>query len=863
MRAAVAGMVILGVIVPAMSAVCSGDDVATYLEQHGLREVLALHLEEQLERAQGEDKAAIAMQLAELYAELLEATSDVALRIDLETRSRELMKIAPQESTDALQFALLRGSYTAAERIAESRRLYLAEDAEVAQALEIFDDLIPRLTQLASSIDQKLDIAERRLGRARGEAAGRLLDERQQLRQLSTRTRFLAGWSCYYRAWLRKDPILARQAEVFFGSVLDREEPVQSISDVSRDILGGEASARTVLGMALSRSIINGADESLRWLDLLTADDVFHGVREQVPAWQMAVRLDHRQYARVMRELTVLDELDENATLPAAWFRLAAAAGLANADTDPNARSLAVYAIAQLAAQGKLEEVLDLAQRFGTSAMGEGGFAIRYVAGARLYQEARTLHGDDEPTSNADVIELYESAAANLAAAVTESDADAFPAAAAGARLLRAWCFYFQGKLLDARTAFAEASLALAGDEAPEALWMAIVSLDRLTRAQPTPSLETDLIELSREFLTRYPASPRAPQLILRVASETPSLEQVEKLLSIAPNSGTYDAARQRAAGMLYELFRTSTGDDRIGLGQRYLTIAVPLFAAVDDDMIAIDADARTIFVVRGRRILDVALATGIDRGQLATETLDRFEQLRVAGVIATDEYAAELHYRGFQVAALNGDWTTAANAADALWENASDSEWAATATRRMLFESVRNPAEPGKERLRLERIVHFGGRTIISLEALGASAADQQMLATYIAVADAARALYDQYQEKPQGERALYIYRERLLAGYPDNIDFLSAVGLLGPDFDDAQSAINAWRKLVNGQPVESEGWFEAKYRLIALLNATEPAHAREVFDQFRALYPDLGPAPWSEKFTELERTLQKKGEQ
>jgi hypothetical protein len=52
-------------------------------------------------------------------------------------------------------------------------------------------------------------------------------------------------------------------------------------------------------------------------------------------------------------------------------------------------------------------------------------------------------------------------------------------------------------------------------------------------------------------------------------------------------------------------------------------------------------------------------------------------------------------------------------------------------------------------------------------------------------------------------------------------------------------------------------EGWYEARYESIRLLAEKDPAAAREVMEQHKALEPAMGPGTWGEKFRELDAKL------
>ena len=69
---------------------------------------------------------------------------------------------------------------------------------------------------------------------------------------------------------------------------------------------------------------------------------------------------------------------------------------------------------------------------------------------------------------------------------------------------------------------------------------------------------------------------------------------------------------------------------------------------------------------------------------------------------------------------------------------------------------------------------------------------------------------------------------------------------------------AIEYWRKLVGGLKKETDGWFEAKYRLIDCLRLDGRAdYAKEVLDYFIEQCPPDKLGPWAKKFSDLQRKL------
>jgi tetratricopeptide (TPR) repeat protein len=835
------------------------DDVARYLEERGLTQLLVLHLEESLRSAAEEERPALAARLAELYAELLETTTDVSLRVDLESRSRELLALVPEESADELRLALLQGSYSSAERTAEDHRLRLGDEEGIARAQAILVEVIPQFAAVRDSIQSRIEVAERRRGRARGAETARLNEEVEKLSDLRAKAAFLLAWAQYYRAWLAGNADEARVAEGFFADVIDPEVRRLTPEEVSRDLLATEAFARAVLGMGLTKSITSGADVALRWIDLLNQEETAESVRAQAPAWRIAVMLEHGDF-RAARNILDAAARDGADGPPLAWVRLAAAHALEQASANSEAADLARSLIAQLAARGELQQVLDLAQRYGVEWMGERGFASLYVRGVQTYQLARDGHGSEDPTTDSELQGLYQQAAALFNDATGQPDAAQFSEAAAGARSLIGWCHYFSGRFFDAQRAFEESADELPPGEAEEALWMAIVSLDRVVNQASSDEQRAQLNGLIRAFLERYPSSEHAPRLVLRQSEEgaAPSLELVQELLNVPANSENHAVAQRRAADMLYDLFRAAAGDRRVEIGERFLNVELTRWLGDDETALAAGEDAaREAHLIRARRILEVALYPDIARAGAAEQTLARLDTLEDSNVLDLAGVIDELDFRRFQIHMLEGDRPGAEAMSDALWERQAGSPWAAAAAHALFkqaAETWRGARDPAPDVV--ERVVRFGGRALSDLEDSGRSLNEPAVLTAFATVAEAATWLWENESDREQGERAFVLY-DHLLSAHPNNATFLRAIGLLAPEFGEPQQALAAWRKLVAGTPAGSEQWLEAKYHLIAMLAETDPAHARSVMDQHKALYPDYGPPPWAARMRALDSSI------
>lgn len=845
----------------------SADDVAQWLRRQGLNRLLAVHLENEMASAEGETRDRLAAELAQLYATLLESATDPAQRVELEVRARQLLEAMPDGAADELQLSLQRGLYRAAERIAEDYRLRLVDEEEAARALRIFEESATKLSDLRARLLRVQQALERRVERSgAGDAVIYGNELRNVERSLQSAT-FLLAWSHYYRAWLSGVATPAGEAEQLFAWLLDPREPVFDADRVPKDLLETDAFARTVLGMALTKSILFPLSVGNRWLQVLEAPGVVPSVRDQLPAWRMVIALDKNDFRMARDVLSEVIAARPN-DAPLAWIRLAAVHGLEESTRSIEAQQTATFALAQLAARAELAQVLDLAQRFGAEAIGQEGFAANYVRGVIAYQQAREAHGEsEEPAADDATRRFYAEAAEAFRDALVAPDTSRYDTAAAGCRRLIGFCFFFRGEYIEAKDAFLSAIGSLPAGEAPEALWMAIVSLDKLVRAGSSAA-EAELEVLLDRFLETYPSSDYASRLILRRAEglRAASREQVDELLAIPDNSEVYSAAQARAAQMLYELFRQDT-ENRLDHGRRYVDVAVRLLLTDEADNMFSAPVQRQTKMIRARRVLEVALYEGVDRFEAAAQAFVVLDEIRRSGSIDFSEFADEIDYRRAIYALRTQQPQDAVRIADALWERNTESTWSRAAVRAVFrdaydrYTESRSTNAPFDDRPAIARLVSFGQRALSEFERSEAALDDARTFSYFAAVADASFQLWQTGRSREVALDALDLY-ELLLKVRPSSAEFLRRFALLAVVDGRTEDALASWRRLVNGLEIGTDGWYEAKFHQIALLKDMDPARARAVMDQHKSLRPEYGPEPWRTRLRELDQTIVSTGD-
>jgi hypothetical protein len=834
------------------------DDVASYLDRLGLFELLARHLEHRLVESPEAEHEEIVGQLADVYARLLEQPLDSGRQADLEARCRQLLAAAPLEQTDELRLALLRASYRAAETAAEKHRLRLIPVEEATALRETFGELTKQLGEVREQFDRKVDDATRRLNRSGGSESVLLAEQLERLERLRDQCTFLNAWSLYYWAWLGDHREGAKLAEPLFARLLRAETDSPLPGEISVDLRELEVVARSILGMALAKSISASAPTALEWLELLEAEGAYPPLQQELPAWRLAILVQHQQFGQVRELWNALHERDDPIPLP--WIRIVAVAALEATDRKRDADELARLAMTELATRGELDQVLDLGNRYGLDALGEAGFAGQYVRAVQQYHHAREEHGDERPTTSAELISAYAAVVTRLRNAIGQPDAALYEGAATNARLLVAWCLYFQGKFLEARIAFEESLSNLPQDEAAEALWMAIVSLDRVVQADRKVAAAEDLNRLIDRFLSEFPSHEHAPALRLRRAasSEEPSREAVAELLEIPPNSEVYVTSRLQAASMLYRLFREAPAAQQAELGNQYLTVAVPLLASHTETLSPTGPMTVPLFVVHCRYILDAALRPDVQRIVAAHQALGWLDALKDNPEVNWPTLKPEIEFRRVQERMFSDDEAAAERIADELHAAHPDSAWSRQAQRVMFkaaYDRWRAAPESSVDVKLLDRVVHFGSRIIEEAsESETPSARDRMSYMLAVAEAQMQRWRASGSMDRAADAKRLF---ESLLAQQPRDAGLLRAVAELSQALDQLDRAADCWRMLAAGADPMSELFYEAKFNLIQVLSKTDPSRAREVMAQHRQLYPDYGPDPWGPRLRALDDRL------
>lgn len=882
-----------------------------YLEQHGLKALLAEHLGGRINEVSGDERERITQKLSGLYVELISSAATPEQRSAWEARARELIKRGGDAQTVQLRLDLSRSLYAAAEDAAERWRLRLIEPAERDAAERDLRTLKLDFDQLAADLNRRVEAMERG-------AMSRDQDLAEVRRQRAV-ANYYAGWTGYYLAFISGDHAPASESLKALGWVLGRVGGAPATIDkLPLPRLKNEDVCRAAIAAALCHSLAGNDAEALRWLDKLAqSNDVPASIKPLLFTRRMQVLAQARRLDDLEAEVRAFrrpappgapsaGEPQQRLDTLAARL-LAVLAFEAGEQGGAAAQRLGQVAYEDLMAGGQLAHVLDLSTRYGTEPLGQRGFIAHYVRGATAYARARQAHeaeasastgpkvSADDPATDPATINRYREAASMLGDAGKQDDVGKYNADLMRAMMLRGRALYYAGDLEPASEAFAQAAAQAqalgpgSASDAQEALWLAVVSMDALIGKDPaargTARMDR-LDELSTLFVRLYPQSPRAAQLLInqRTGSRVKDEEAVKTLLSVAKDAPIYEASRRAAARVLYRLYRGAPGDERSFAAARFVAVAEEVLGADRRAAAAAkDADAKeagTRVVTTARQLLDALLSSGSPDVQRAQAVLEVVESVAALNALDLSPFAEELQFRRFQVLLARGDIAGAERLADQMAGAGApiagesggpgapaprpQSRFAASAQRALYLRAVTQRksliastgATDEAREAAARDVLKYGVRVVeqfgSSVEALRDSAA----AGVYAEVADAAGYLAEERGDS--AARDLAIRLDRLaLAATPGQVGPLRRLGVLSEQAGDLALAEECWRTLASGLTEGSPDWFGARFNLIRLIMRHDEAQARTLMQQLATLYPDLGPAPWNSRLRSLAESL------
>lgn len=848
--------------------------VESYLADRGLEDVLIAHLRNRLRASTGPERASIAERLGSLYVARLGTAADATARQKLEEESRELLRQVPEAETFELRVDLAKATYLKAAELVERDALKMASPADRQEAERVLRAVAPTFQEIGAKVHQRVESLERQESLDRGGAEVR--EQLARARRVRSLAMYFSGWSECYLAMLTGDKQRAAKAMQDFGWLLNSAGGrIAAVERVPKGMLRYQHVARAAMGCAVASSLRGNDIEALRWLDAIEQGEE---VPEELLPQLFTRRLGVLAAAKRWPDADVLVRNHRRSAggkeTPLRWeeARLLGVLVL-EAKADPSitgrnaeiVESLIQTSWGDLVARGEVGHVLDLTRIYGTAPSGQEGFIVRYVRGLQAFERAVAAHRatgekETEPTRNEQVRQAYVEAARTLGLSPVAPDASRFPAERARAWMQKALALFRAGEFESASADFQKAGEAASAPEMKEeALWSAIVSLDRAIAAGKGSKRE-ERDRLAVLYLRAHPGTENAARLLIRRPDGglLDREQAVQVLLSVSADSPLYQTSRQQASNMLFEAFRRSPRAQKDAAASRFVQVADEVAQA--DQQLAFDqegpdaAKAADRAVHRLRQVLEAVLsmaAPDLDRAESALARIELIfgQQSRDSGLLRP-----ELNFRRLQIAWARGDLVTADRLMDEL--NEGGGEFARAAVREVYQRAVRSWTASPREAALARAVIKVGERLVAQMSESSEGAKAEATLAVCNTVAEAAMTVWTVEKDVVARDLALRLDRRLIEAGKPTERTY-RRMAELSEGAGDTPGALQAWRGLLNGLPAGSEEWFEARYETLRLLADVDPVSARAVMAQHRALYPSYGPTPWGVKLSELDAKL------
>jgi len=858
--------------------------VEQYLAERGLDELLEAHLRQRLTKASGPERSEIAERLSEIYARQLERLTDQDKRAEVERLARDLLARVDPGEARLLRLAIELARYRRLESLAERHRVGLLDNQERDSAVRELAESRDVFAGIAGEARRRVETFEREERRARGDQRMRevsaLLADARALRSRST---YFAAWAGYYMSVLTGNPSFAASALDQFGEILNAEPGrPPSIERFPESLLRLEHVARSCIGVAMCFTLRGDRVIAIAWLDLVeNGSETPASVRSQIFSWRLASLIHPPgRWAEVERVVRIRLNSEGPDSLSTRDARMLAIAALEQTGADPTLeyerriRTVTEVAFGTLAERGEIAQLTDLISRFPNAPIPGAGFIGGYIEGVRLMERAESLASSaedqpDQPQANGESIALYSRAAEAFARAIASPDAGVYPKEIPRCYMRMGFALFAATRPGDAADAFELAlEIALVPALREEALWNAILSLERLLRENISADpdrVRTRLERLASLYLAEFPRSERAVLLLIRRsgADTLPPREAVELLLSTPLDSPIRAAAEERAAGLLYQMFRAAPERDRPHIGVRFMEVAEraserlsQIVRTETGDSSRRAASQATLLL---RQVAGVALESEAPDPERALRAIDLLERVAHFGGVDLAPYESELLYRRLQIAVRTSQ---PQDRLDRLAREvrAGGGPFAAAADifmyRASLQASRRNRADQAAAR----SLVIQGERLIRRWESEGVTLADPSMAGVYDSVIEACAQIWKAERDEQFLSLGLRLARVMHESG-ERGADALRRYAALAEASDHDEEALVAWRLLLSGASPQSPGWYEARVETIRLLARIDPARARTVLDQHKALQPELGPEPWRSRIRDLDDSIPARG--
>jgi len=815
------------------------EKLESFLTRLGLIDLQTVHLEKMLARETDEAKRlTLAQRLADVYASQLLAASDDAGKYDAVVRKiNGLLARVPAAKTSLLEVMLLQADYYRAEAAVGKWIADRNDAASHADAQVILDRIAPELNRLQTELTAKQDKLLEEINKLEdGEQLALKEKELAVLQAIVGRASYFAAWSSYYRGLTKKSPVDYEVALAIFRQLLGVGD---SYDDVEAEYLGLESiwRSRTLIGLALTEAALGHGEQSDRCFELLNHTSVPPQLRDQADYWRLQSLLNVERYADAITFATKqIAEFKGAATQGQVSYcvSLIQAAYAGGAAANVQARPLGALGLGGLIKIGQRGTAKQLMAKYDIALDDNAGFYLRWLQGQQLFEHAEETKKEED----------YAAAAASLTQALRDPAANNDLGAAGQCRSQLAWSLYRQGKYDAAGRDFqlaAERLIAARDDLAIDSAWMGFVSFQAASKSAPRfKDAAIDMLNMIKREFPAHEYAKRADYYIGKLRQSTSPAETLRSLESVATDSPDYLTARYEITTILYQQWATAAADAKAA-------IAKQLFDATDTYLKLKSSETDKSRLVRSlNQAANVALNGAPANDDAAGKYLDQASSLATA-LPASNVAVAEHHFYMMQLAQRRGDALHERLNAGWLVQNAAGSRYELAAIivmARTMDKKVEasGSADDLQEAFALyQRLVQLLGDTPEAIRASKNAQVANSKLADY-----AMR--LGRYDIAAQRMQSLLEASDG-----PPSKSYLRRAGLASFAAQNYAAAIVHWRTLVKGLPKGSDEWFEAKYYQLASLFQIDATQARVAYDQFKLLYPELGPPAWRSKFEAL----------
>ena len=784
----------------------AADRVASWLEQMGCDELLATHLEKKLDQGTSKEQFQAANKLANVYAILLSraaANEDVAL---LE-RANSLLDKMPDAGTTELRLQLLRAAYLSSEQMIERYRLRYTDKAHADAAAEQLISIARKLAHIYQILQSKVN------------RTGKSTDTLDAQIGLSSS---LLGWAYYYISFQLDSTEYATRAGEVFATILQGDKP--TLASVSLDLKRHEQGARALLGIALVKELLQDPSGAEPWLEEIDGAAAHPQVRLSIPMWRFFSHINAKRWDRALQSIPKVKQVDRSLL-----WRLAAVHALEHT-SNTNANLLAKTALAELISTGQLAMVSDIVERYGISALDPNSFITYFILADSAYKKTYAKLEKDEPTEEPLLVSDFKGVVKLLEDALASNDSSQYLMLVDDCELLRGFSYYYIQNHEASLDCFIRAKN---GDKSETAIWMCLVNLalfDSMTAEQQ--SLQNDLVAL---YLSTWPHSRRATQLLLFQAESDNSQVSVDDLLAILPSDPSFEESQRKAARLLYKQWLTVDEEELKELGNKYVSVAVALVREDQSQKDSKQSIQRS--AVRALRLLEVSLHKKIKRVVAAKVAFKALSDLEAEGLYSLDTFHLEIKYRAILYSLYSQDYAQATSSLFSMLVDFPTNSWTQTSAQSFwqLWTNKQFPLS-----LREQYVL---GRYLISGHS-DAEIASPKLLSVALLVAKAGLKL--QLNQTDNEVKEIVSLIRTLHSFHPRVERVLLLAARIESELGESIRAANHWKNIAAASTVASSTWLEAKYNLSLVLSKTNKQHALDVLDQHFALYPEYGVEPY-----------------